>query len=162
MSPSIYTFLLLKVVIASDIKPVCSDEMFNGSQEAVQACQTVDALMYNWYPSPLEGFNSYQVWNGFDGFWQDGSALETLVNFDFYTNTTRYSKTIFSAHRNLTALIDAYGPEPSFDDMAWYGMAFARVAEVYPNKNEFFETSNEIYEWIWENGWDHFTYNATC
>jgi mannan endo-1,6-alpha-mannosidase len=101
----------------------------------------------------LEGLCSYQTWNGFDGFWQNGAVLETISNYDHYTNSTRYSKTLFSSLREIDELLIAYGPQPSFDDMAWYAMAYVRIYEVH-NRTDFLERSTDIYNWIWQNGWD--------
>lgn len=62
--------------------------MFNGDKNAFRACSTVYALQYNWFPSPIAGLFSYQAWNGFDGFWQNGAVLETLANWMEYGNNT--------------------------------------------------------------------------
>lgn len=55
-----------------------------------RACETNVALQRNWYPSPIAGLFSYQAWNGFVGFWQNGAVLETFANFMHYGNNTRY------------------------------------------------------------------------
>ena len=31
-----------------------------------------------------------------------------------------------NSNRDLDELLLAYGPQPSYDDMAWYGLAYAR------------------------------------
>ena len=62
--------------------------MFDHDIAAVRACMTAFALQHNWYPSPIAGLFSYQTWNGFDGFWQDGTVLETLANFMYYGNNS--------------------------------------------------------------------------
>ena len=36
------------------------------------------------------GLFSYQTWNGMDGFWQNGIALETMANAMYYGNHSRY------------------------------------------------------------------------
>ena len=33
--------------------------------------------------------------------------------------------------RELNELLLAYGPQPSYDDMAWYGLAYTRIYEVF-------------------------------
>ena len=55
-----------------------------------RACETNVAQQRNWYPSPIAGLYSYQAWNGFVGFWQNGAVLETFANFMDYGNNTRY------------------------------------------------------------------------
>ena len=57
---------------------------------ALLACQAQFALQRNWFPDPIAGLFSYQPWNGMDGFWQDGIAIETMANTMFYGNHTRY------------------------------------------------------------------------
>ena len=53
----------------------------------------------------------------------------------------------------MDELLLAYGPQPSFDDMAWYGLAYARIYEVLGKKN-FLALSREIFDWVWREGWD--------
>ena len=36
------------------------------------------------------GLFTYQSWNGMDGFWQNGIALETMANTMHYGNHSRY------------------------------------------------------------------------
>jgi len=67
---------------------VCNASMFDNNENAMRACQTLFALQHNWYPSPIAGLFSYQTWNGFDGFWQDGAVLETMANFMHYGNNS--------------------------------------------------------------------------
>ena len=62
--------------------------MFNDDVAAVRSCMAAFALQHNWYPSPIAGLFSYQTWNGFDGFWQNGAVLETMANFMFYGNNS--------------------------------------------------------------------------
>ena len=38
----------------------------------------------------------------------------------------RYKSVVEKSYRRLEELLLAYGPQPSFDDMAWYGLAYAR------------------------------------
>ena len=57
---------------------------------ALLSCQAQYALQRNWYPDPIEGFFSYQTWNGMDGFWQNGVAIEAMVNAMTYGNHSRY------------------------------------------------------------------------
>jgi len=37
---------------------------------------------------------------------------------------------VLGSYRGLEELLLAYGPQPSYDDMAWYGLAYTRVYEV--------------------------------
>ena len=55
-----------------------------------------------------------------------------MVNFVAWTNhtSTRYMSVITGGERPLYSLLEAYGPYPSFDDMGWFGLAFARIHEV--------------------------------
>ena len=69
---------------------ICTLAMFNNDANAMRACMTAFALQHNWYPSPIAGLFSYQTWNGFDGFWQNGAVLETLANFMHYANNTMF------------------------------------------------------------------------
>ena len=101
-----------------------------------------------------------QIWNGYDGFWQNGAVLETMVNFLAYTGNTsrRYNSVIQNGLRDLYSLLEAYGPYPSFDDMAWYGLSYARIYEVI-NNDQFLQTSEDIFNWCWKLGWDK---TGTC
>ena len=56
--------------------------------------------------------------------------------------------------RELSDLLLAYAPQPSFDDMAWFALAYARVYETDKTLIDFFRVSKDIYHWIWINGWD--------
>lgn len=78
-----------------------------------------------------------------------------------YTNKThrRYLKPITGSERGLYNLLEAYGPQPSYDDMAWYGLAFAKVYETIDNTDTFLSDAKDIYNWIWTNGWDK---TGTC
>ena len=38
----------------------------------------------------------------------------------------RYKSVVMDSDRDLSQLLLAYGPQPSFDDMAWYGLAYSR------------------------------------
>lgn len=74
----------------------CEESMFMASQTedvakaAHLACMAQHAFQRNWFPDPIAGLFSYQTWNGMDGFWQDGIAIETMANTMFYGNHTRY------------------------------------------------------------------------
>ena len=59
-----------------------------------------------------------------------------------------------SSLREVSDLLLAYAPYPSFDDMGWYGLAYARVYEVNKSETDFLRVSKDIFEWIWNNGWD--------
>ena len=48
----------------------------------------------------------------------------------------------------------AYAPQPSFDDVAWYGLAYLRVYEMDKTATNFFRVAKDIYRWIWVQGWD--------
>ena len=56
--------------------------------------------------------------------------------------------------RELSDLLLAYAPQPSFDDMGWYALAYARVYEMDKTALDFFRVAKDIYRWIWKNGWD--------
>ena len=99
-----------------------------------------------------------QIWNGFDGFWQNGAVLEPMVNFMVYANHTRYLSVVQNSYRELYSLLEAYGPYPSFDDMGWYGLSYARIHETL-NLPEFLESATAIFNWSWKTGWDK---NNTC
>ena len=96
-----------------------------------------------------------QIWNGYDGFWQNGAVLETFANFVANTNGThtRYASVIRGGQRDLYSLLEAYGPYPSFDDMAWYGLAYTRIYEVLGD-GQFLQDAQDIHNWIWTTGWD--------
>ena len=136
----------------------CNMAMFGGDTNAYWACLTESALQTNWFPSPISGLYSYQDWNSFDGFWQNGAVLETLANFAHYANHTRYRNAILSSYRNLTELLNAYQPQPSFDDEAWFGISYAKIYEVF-GETRFLNTAVDIYNWSWELGWDS---TGTC
>ena len=55
--------------------------------------------------------------------------------------------------REVDDLKLAYAPQPSFDDMAWFGLAYARVHELF-NLQGFLRVAKNIYSWCWNNGWD--------
>ena len=88
-----------------------------------------------------------------DGFWQNGVVLETMANCLHYLNNTRYKSVIMKSDRDLDQLLLAYGPQPSFDDMAWYGLAYARIYEV-THARRFLTVSSKIFDWVWQEGWD--------
>ena len=86
--------------IAENVKGNCTQEMFPIKSEtgkvidfdkaALLSCQAEYALQRNWYPDPIGGLFSYQTWNGMDGFWQNGLAIEAMTNAMIYGNHTRY------------------------------------------------------------------------
>lgn len=78
-----------------------------------------------------------------------------MTNFVAYTGNTnkRFVSVIKNGLRDLYSLEEAYGPYPSFDDMAWYGLAYARIHEVL-NFDQFLQTSQDIFNWCWQMGWD--------
>ena len=61
---------------------------------------------------------------------------------------------IQSSLRELSDLLLAYAPQPSFDDVAWYGLAYLRVYEMDKTASNFFRVAKDIYRWIWVQGWD--------
>ncbi|XP_041357624.1 uncharacterized protein LOC121374585 [Gigantopelta aegis] len=131
----------------------CTVTMFGGDVNAFWACTTERALQSNWWPSPIAGLFSYQEWNGYDGFWQDGALLEALANFKSYANNTRYMSVLKSSYREIYELKLAYAPYPSFDDMAWYALSYIRIYEVtgWP---EFLDVAQQIFDFCWTSGWD--------
>ena len=131
----------------------CSREMFSNSSAALQACRAQFSLQRNWYPDPIQGLFTYQTWNGMDGFWQNGVVLETMANCLHYLNNTRYRTVVVGSDRSLDNLLLAYGPQPSFDDMAWYGLAYSRIYEV-TGLSKFLDISTKIFDWVWSGGWD--------
>ena len=48
-----------------------------------------------------------------------------LRNFYF-----RFESVVKGSVRDLYGLLEAYYPSPSYDDMAWYGLSYARIHEV--------------------------------
>ena len=82
----------------------CTQEMYqikNTDSENVTfdraaflSCQVQYALQRNWYPDPIGGLFSYQTWNGMDGFWQNGLAIEAMVNAMAYGNHSRYKSVV--------------------------------------------------------------------
>ena len=65
----------------------------------------------------------------------------------------RYYSAVINSDRSVKELLLAYGPQPSFDDMAWYGLAYARIFET-TGLVKFLELSSKIFNWVWEQGWD--------
>ncbi|XP_013384707.1 uncharacterized protein LOC106154774 [Lingula anatina] len=143
----------------NDTTSQCTLAMFGGDEAAYWACRTEYAFQQNWWPSPIAGLFSYQTWNGFDGFWRNGAVLEVLTNFMAFANNSRYISVVHSSYRNLSQLLRAYGPQPSYDDMAWYGLSFARIAELLGDST-FLSSAQQIYDWNWKNGWDTNTSNC--
>jgi hypothetical protein len=60
--------------------------------------------------------------------------------------------------RELLDLEEAYAPFPSFDDMAWYGLAYTRVHELY-GLDGFLRVAKDLFNWCWSKGWDT---SGTC
>ena len=60
---------------------------------------------------------------------------------------------VVGSDRSLENLLLAYGPQPSFDDMAWYGLAYSRIYEV-TGLRKFLDISTKIFDWVWSGGWD--------
>lgn len=60
--------------------------------------------------------------------------------------------------REVFDLQEAYAPYPSFDDMAWYGLAYLRVHELYGLEG-FLRVAKNLFAWCWEKGWDK---TSTC
>ncbi|XP_045205151.2 uncharacterized protein LOC123557625 [Mercenaria mercenaria] len=144
------------VVIYGDTgSSVCTMEMYGNDTAAYWACKIQFAHQANWFPSPIAGLFSYEIWNGYDGFWQNGAVLESFTNFVAYTNKThtRYSSVIKGGERELYSLLEAYGPYPSFDDMSWYGLSYTRIHEVL-GYDLFLQDAKDIYDWVWKTGWD--------
>lgn len=148
-------FYILFGVHGDDVSKVCTLDMYGNDTAAFWACKIQFAHQANWFPSPIAGLFSYQIWNGYDGFWQNGVVLETFTNFVANTNKThtRYVSVIKSSERDLYSLMEAYGPYPSFDDMSWYGLAYTRIHEVLGFDN-FLQVAKDIYNWVWQTGWD--------
>ena len=88
----------------------CTQEMFPINNEsghtlefdkaAFLSCQAQYALQRNWYPDPIGGLFSYQTWNGMDGFWQNGLAVEAMTNAMMYGNHSRYMSVV-KVHKNI-------------------------------------------------------------
>lgn len=139
----------------------------NDTSMAFHSCQAAAAMNYNWFPSPIGSALSYQSWNSFSGFWQDGATLEALANWLHRGNATRNINLVNASWRSLADLLAAYGPAPSFDDMAWYAMAFVRIQEVlgdhlHSEDDKFGSTAVDIFKWIEKTGWDNGTNRTTC
>ena len=146
----------VKSTKVNNVSNDCTLAMFNGNKYAYWACITQYALQQNWFPSPLAGLVTYLNWNGMDGFWQDGSVLETMANFMYYGNHTRYKSVLKESLKKLGPLLHAYHPQPSFDDEAWYGLAYARIYEITGNSS-FLDVAFDIYNWTYVLGWDNRT-----
>ncbi len=97
------------------------------------------------------------------GFWQDGAVLEALTDWMHRVNITRQLSILRTSWRSLDDLLLGYQPYPSFDDLAWYGMAFARIYETVGHmmpreeRERFGSTAVDIFNWIAANGWDNDT-----
>ena len=100
-SPIIHVIILViapQVALATEdnVLSSCEEAMFMSSETvklkkaARLACLAQHALQRNWFPDPIAGLFTYQTWNGMDGFWQDGIAIETMANAMHYGNHTRY------------------------------------------------------------------------
>lgn len=153
---SLSTVLSAHLIIQADTletDEACTREMFGNSSAALRACRAQFSLQRNWYPDPIQGLFSYQTWNGMDGFWQNGVVLETMANCLHYLNNTRYRSVVVGSDRSLDELLLAYGPQPSFDDMAWYGLAYSRIYEV-TGLRKFLDLSARIFDWAWSGGWE--------
>ena len=57
--------------------------------------------------------------------------IEALINTMKYGNNTRFQSVAKSSYREMYDLLVAYGPQPSFDDMLWYGLSYLRYYEEY-------------------------------
>ncbi|XP_061171978.1 uncharacterized protein LOC133181504 [Saccostrea echinata] len=139
--------------VLSNENGTCSMEMFGNDFSAYMACITEFAHQSNWFPSPIAGLFSYQIWNGYDGFWQNGAVLEPMANFMEYAQHKRYLTVVTGSQRDLYSLMEAYGPYPSFDDMGWFGLSYARIYELF-SLQEFLQTAIDILNWSWKTGWD--------
>ncbi|XP_065175563.1 uncharacterized protein LOC135805457 [Sycon ciliatum] len=136
----------------------CSHDMFPNDTAAYWSCKAQFSMQQNWFPDPLNGFYSYETWNGFDGFWQNGAVLEAFANFAYYANHTRYLSVVKNSYRELWDLKLAYGPIPSYDDLAWYGLSYARIYEVF-GFPDFLQVSQQLLDLCYVRGWDT---NETC
>jgi len=77
-----------------------------------------------------------------------------VANFHHATNSSRHRSVLFSAYRDLDELLQAYTPYPSYDDMAWYAMAYTRIFDVWRTRHDFLQAAINIHDWIWQDGWD--------
>ena len=50
----------------------------------------INTFQINYILDIYLGLFSYQTWNGMDGFWQNGIAIETMANTMHYGNHSRY------------------------------------------------------------------------
>lgn len=75
-----------------------------------------------------------------------------------YAEHKRYMTVVKGSQRNLYSLMEAYGPYPSFDDMGWYGLSYARIYELF-GLEEFLQSAKDILNWSWKTGWDS---SGTC
>ena len=64
--------------------------------------------------------------------------------------------TFQSSLREVYELAEAYAPFPSFDDMAWYALAYTRVHELYQLEG-FLRVAKDIFHWCWTKGWDRYS-----
>lgn len=76
-----------------------------------------------------------------------------MANFIEFAKHQRYMSVVKGSHRDLYSLMEAYGPYPSFDDMGWYGLSYARIYELF-GFQDFLQTAQDIFDWCWKTGWD--------
>ena len=76
-----------------------------------------------------------------------------MANYMEFAKHQRYLSVVKGSHRDLYSLMEAYGPYPSFDDMGWYGLSYARIYELF-GFPEFLQTAIDIFNWCWKTGWD--------
>ncbi len=83
------------------------------------------------------------------------AIIETKRNLgtQFLLQTKWHSPglTFQSSIRELDELEEAYAPFPSFDDMAWYGLAYTRVYEIFKLEN-FLRVAKDLFNWCWNKG----------
>ena len=78
------------------------------------------------------------------------TQFSIVLSFDHNINSLFTQSSL----REVPQLLLAYAPQPSFDDMGWFALAYARVYESNKTEKDFLRVSEDIFEWIWNNGWD--------
>ena len=131
----------------------CMLRMFSNDTSALWACQALDSLQHDWFPSPVAGLYTWLDWNGLNGFWQNGVILQTILDYVTYTKSSRYEKVILGAWRTADDLTHAYYPTPSCDDELWFGLSFVGIYEHTKNES-FLKTAADLFNWTWTKCWD--------